>query len=342
MKQLNALYFPETLPRGENLAPFLALCDTISFYALPSSGNASPPVPLPGHDRCIGYCPVPMREEDLVRFRHLIREIEGREGEFYHGLLSSFSPGNRAREEDAGWALAAALRAGEKRQAPESGEQEVIWRSMLVLKLAEMLAREEDEIARGLSAISARQAELLASIRGGDEDDEDEELDLDPGRESMSRAAARPERLAKAWASLYLRDDRASASRILAAAGSEMLDLLADAHAGLGGGAPEKLAVVALPDGQEETALFPGESGKRFRELLEEIAGTPTVPAGLREELAGLARAAERAGSPSLRTLTLYAFAGHSARRLFARLCNAPPDTGDRSGPVTAILAVLT
>lgn len=365
MKELNALYFPDTLPRREDISALLAVCDTISFYALPAAGNAPSPCPAPPeHGRCAGYCPVAMAADELLRFQHLVKEIQGREEEFYHGLLSSFSPGNRPRDEDSTWSLRAALRVGEKEKSAGAAEQEVVWRSMLVLQLAEMLARKEQEIARGLTAIAGQEAELLAAIRGDDKDDDEDPglgLALPGADDGLSRPAARPEQLARAWGNLYLRDAKAGLARhLLVATGEEMLDLLADAHESLGGRAPEKLAVVSLPSGtdmtpplaagEEKRVSAGGRPEKRFRELLEEIAASPSLPAGLRRELEEKALEMSRSvlpdrkNSPLVRTLTLYAFEGQSCLRLFARLCNRQsPDAGagDRSGPATGILAVL-
>jgi len=364
MKQLNALYFPDTLPRREDLSSFLPVCDTISFYALPTAGPPPSLCPPSEHERCAGYCPVAMAADELLRFQHLVKEIQGREEEFYNGLLSSFSPGNRRRDEDSAWSLRAVLRAGGKEKSSAAAEQETVWRSMLVLQLAEMLALKEQEITRSLTAISGQEAELLAAIRGEDDDEEEgpeSGLALPGADDALSRPAVRPERLARAWGNLYLRDARAGQTQLLAATGNEMLGLLADAHEGLGGGAPEKLAVLSLPSGTDMTACLAageeksiptlGETGKRFRELLGEIAASPLLPAALRRELEKTAMEINRAvlpdrkNSPLVRTLTLYAFEGQSCLRLFARLCNSPApdaDAGDLPGPATGILAVLT
>lgn len=358
MKPLKALYFPGTLPSRENLSPFLAICDTISFYTLPPA----PPSPTTEDERWAGYCPAALTQEEFLRFAHLVKEIQGREREFYHGLLSSFSPASRSRDEESGWSLLTALRDGRKKDTGHTAEQETLWRSMLVLKLAELLAQEEEEVAQGLTAISTQEAELLAAIRGEDlVDDEDEErellgLALSGGKAALDRPAAPPERLAKAWGNLYLRDALAGNTEILATAGNEMRDLLADAHESLSGRSPEKLALLHLPgtaalaggEGQEPFAL--GEPGKRFRQLLREAAGSPALSAGLRRELEQQALEISRIVPPGGRnspgqTLTVYGHQGHSCLDLFARLCNRhSPETGAKnpSGPVTGLLAVLT
>ncbi|MBW1791177.1 MAG: hypothetical protein JRJ14_02745, partial [Deltaproteobacteria bacterium] len=88
MSQLTALYFPDTAITTQAVYQELLFFDKILFY---QPVEIDPETHSPeGLDLCSGYPPVPFKE-DLDRFKSLLRELKGHEGEFYSGQLSSMS-----------------------------------------------------------------------------------------------------------------------------------------------------------------------------------------------------------------------------------------------------------
>jgi len=274
-QSLNALFSPETNPHPADLQPFRLLCDTLFFYTLPGGETIQP-----------GYIPAQLSEKEQTRFQALGRELKGHEIEFHGGLLASLSAGYGDRDEASVGSLISSLRAGKKTAQPQKTEDEALWQAMLILKLTEMLREEEREITRGFMAISNKEAELFAAIRGEEgEDDEEEEQALRelaavtaPGGPAINLT-----RLARAWGRLYLRDIRAEEFPLLVTTHEELQGLLAEVYENLTGRPPMQLVSLVLPsqavseddDTQEEnfrTATV--DSRELFNRVLQEIAAT--------------------------------------------------------------------
>ncbi len=357
-QSLPALFSPETSPQPTDLQPFRLLCDALFFYALPSENTTQP-----GHeDSGTGYTPVRLSEEEQARFQSLARELKGHEAEFHGGLLASLSAGHGDRDEASVGSLASRLRSGAKPVDPHKAKDEALWQAMLILKLAEMYREEEREIAQGFLAISGKEAELFAAIRG--EGAEEEGRDEEEEQALRELAAARPlsgptinlTRLAKAWGHLYARDARAEEFPLLVTSHEDLQGLLAEVYETLTGKSPRQLVSLALPtptQGAEDAGLVEkfradtGASREHFNGLLMGIAASGTISAERLTELQEAGNDLNRAAlpflksSPTEKAMRFYAYEGVSLIDLFARLCGAPIVEPQKISAATGLLAVL-
>jgi hypothetical protein len=351
-QSLTALFSPETNPDPADLQPFRLLCDTLFFYALPGKAGEQ--------GLGTGYTPVHLSGDEEARFQSLARELKGHEAEFHGGLLASLSAGQGDRDEASAGSLASRLRSGKEAAQPQKSEDKILWQAMLILKLTEMFREEEREIAKGFLAISGKEAELFAALRGEEaEEDGGDEEEVEALREL---AAARPPggptvnltRLTKAWGRLYLRDTRAAEFPLLITSHEELQGLLAETYEALTGRLPRQLVSLTLPSQTENKAegalaekfsTAAGASKEHFNGILLGIAASATISAERLTELQEAGNELNRAtlpfpeGGPSEKSIRFYAYEGASLIDLFANLCGEPRKA---TGAATGLLAVLS
>jgi len=349
MKQsLTALFSPETSPHPAELQPFRLLCDSLFFYTLPDKADQSGQEG-PG----TGYTPVRLSAEEQVRFQSLAMELKGHEAEFHGGLLASLSAGYGDRDEASAGALASRLRSGKKTSPPQKSEDEILWQAMLLLKLAEMFREEEQEIAQGFLAVSGKEAELFAAIRGEESETGEEDEEENKALQELAATAARGgptiniKRLARAWGRLFTRDAKAAEFPLLVTTHKELHDLLAETYEALLGRPPRQLVSLALPARialPEEFRAATGAAREHFNRLLMTVAASGTISAELLAELQGAGNDLNRAALPFLQScptekvMRFYACEGASLIELFASLDGETPP---HPTTVTGLLAVF-
>jgi hypothetical protein len=363
-QSLNALFSPETTPHPADLQPFRFLCDSLFFYALPDQNAPQPVQPGHGekHEQCAGYTPVHLSDKELSRFLSLIRELKGHEAEFHDGFLASFSAAHGDRDEASAGSLAASMRLGPQAVPSRKAEDAALWQAMLILKLAEMLRDEQREIDRSFLALSDREAELFAAIRGteAEESEEDDEEVQTLGKLAATAAVpSRPTfnlaRLTKAWGYLYARDAKAAEIPLLVTTHEELHGLLAEVYETLTGGLPRQLVTLALPnqgetredaDLVEKFRTATGAPREHFNRLLLEIAAGWTISSERLTELQEAGNALNRAAlpflknSPAEKPMRFYAYEGTPLRDLFAGLCRLD-EPRKNAAATTGLLAVL-
>lgn len=243
MPPLNALYFPETSVTTRQVSRELFFFDKI-FHYLPAEAEKSSD-PEAGLGLCQGYPPVPFHE-DLERFSHLIRELKGNEAEFYSGHLSAMAAGPvKNREEQSVRSILQAL--GGRPAAEDAGAKaaarEELWQARLLLRLAEILSQEEQELQQELEAISVKEKELFEELKGEPEIP----FSLSSLPPAISRPPVRPEILVRAWARLFLADPRQDSHTILVSGLQDAVEMLFDANESLSGKRPARLFRIPLP-----------------------------------------------------------------------------------------------
>ena len=347
-QSLNALFSLETSPHPADLLAFRLLCDSLFFYALPGKTEEQE---MEG-----GYTPVHLSAAEQTRFQSLAQELKGHEAEFHGGLLASLSAGYNDRDEASVGSLVSSLRSDAKAAQPQKTTDEALWQAMLILKLAEMFREESREIAQGFLAISDREAELFAAIRG-DEEEEDEEEEQALRALAAATAMGGPtinlNRLARAWGHLYLRDTRTREFPLLATTNAELQGVLAEGYEARTGRPPTPLISLALPshtECEEDAGLADKfraatvASRGDFSRVLLGIAASGTISAEQLAELQAAGNELNRAALPFLqdrraeKTMHIYAYEGTSLVELFADLCGEPQKAAATS---TGLLAVL-
>ena len=350
-QSLTALFSPETSPLPADLQPFRLLCDTLFFYALPGKAEQQ--------ELWTGYTPVRLSGEEQTRFQSLAQELKGHEAEFHGGLLASLSAGHGDRDEASVGSLASRLRSEAKPVDPQKAKDEALWRAMLILKLAEMYREEEREITQGFTAVSGKEAELFAAIRGGETDEEEDGDEVQALRElaaatTQSGPTLNLARLTKAWGHLYTRDTKAAEIPLLVTTHEELQGLLAEEYETLTGRPPRQLVSLALPTQTESAeyggliekfAAATGTAKEHFNRLLMDLAASGTISAERLTELQGAGNDLNRAalpflkGSPAEKSMRFYAYEGTSLIDLFASLCG---ESRTATVTTTGLLAVLS
>ena len=203
MNKLHALSFPDTNITSRHVSQELLFFDKI--FCFQASETDEPGDPQANLGLCESYPPVPFNDQ-IDRFRHLIRELKGNEGEFYSGQLSAMNLEYlESRDESTVKNLITAIsgqNASESSSAEQNKEGEELWQARLLLKLAEILYREEEELQQGLSAVSHKETELFDALKG------------EPGFAPLTlpeiplknRIRIRPQILINAWAKLFVHD----------------------------------------------------------------------------------------------------------------------------------------
>lgn len=219
MPILNSLYFPETiLPR--HLRNCLLLLPDTLHQLQPVEPATAAPDETPADDIFMeqGICQVhtpSLLGKDRERFMGLLNEIKNRKDGFAE-QLSSLTLAHLSQEKGSGdhssQAILSTLLGGQVPADPESEEEKekaALWQARLVLALAEILDREEAELASTLSGIDDSELELFKDLRGEAEGG-DANKEADPFAE-LARIKAnlnqpRPgtvKRRCQAWKTLY-------------------------------------------------------------------------------------------------------------------------------------------
>ena len=139
---LNGLYFPALRPAPAFSSALTDLVDRLFCYTKVEDCE-----PVPG---CEVRAVAPLGP-DRERFLSLLKEMTGREAEYFKGQLAAAFGAGRDRDEASGWNLAAALKRDNSVKEPPPGKKsgyERLWQARLVLELAERVSAAEMEIQR--------------------------------------------------------------------------------------------------------------------------------------------------------------------------------------------------
>lgn len=174
MNHRNALIFPETAPNGGTLRQLLLFFDTI-FHYLPVEADPEtgpPPTNLPT-GLCTSYAPVPLGEEREL-FQKIIRSLE-KQKEDGGGLISGLSLAHLSSSMagDRDEALSSTLSAALKKSGDTKTAALELMQARVLLKLAESMDREEEEIAAKLAEIAGSEQELLDALKGPLDEEEE-------------------------------------------------------------------------------------------------------------------------------------------------------------------------
>jgi len=348
MNMLNALFFPEAVPKEDLFGRLSLLLDRIVYYQVAEEGAVDRGTPWEG------YVPVPMGD-DRDRFLRLIEDIKRHGAEFYSGQLSSLSGALSDSYDDTTVSSLVASLQG-KRGVGEVAEARAktarLWQARLFLKLAEILAVEEVEIDRSLAAIGTKEKNLFGAIHGDLAEPEDDDLQETAGVSLCGKLPVNSERLLDAWGNLFAEDPREY--DVLVTDNDDAAATVFDIFEKQAGKTPRFLAETTMP----------GCGHRRFRdesvEVMRALTNSRQVIVGcLREVLAGenIDAASRRLASGTemwsktmavladnrhegQSVLAFYWLAGCSLKDVFRKICGMSPadPAGEQHGGLIAVL----
>jgi hypothetical protein len=250
MTRLTTLFFPDTIMEPAVRNRLLLFFEKVNYY-LPAEEETT----TAANPHCQGYAPVPLGD-DLENFQRTIKDILTNVydyGQRLHLLsLASMVSGPESEDgENSVSSLAAAIRTSGRRDPDRPSESEKLWRARLVLKLAERLDRDQENIDNQLLQLIRSHQAMLARLRGIDgEMLEDTDLSSatkdawsQPGRDIFLRM--------QAWTHLYLADPAPLSSQtapILTTRHQAAIDLLSATYGKHFNRQPEVLFSIPLPD----------------------------------------------------------------------------------------------
>lgn len=277
MNTLDTLYFPDTvLPLHQQL-PLALFFNTIHLLQPveqdekkdrdePSAaGTATGSYPFMETGFCQVHTPSSLGA-DRDRFLHLLHDIRTRKDSYveqlsYLSLASLSAPANRG--DNSKQAILSSLLQGIDKNVEANDQQErlALWQSRLVLKIAEILDQEEEELALQLATIDDREIALFRSLQGEmRESGEEESPGEDPFKELLElrqkMSQPRPGMIKnrfRAWSRLYRSGPLPENFSIWTTRRQEAADVLLEQYEKECGQAPSRLLQIDLP------ARFNGE-----------------------------------------------------------------------------------
>lgn len=274
MTSLPVYHFPETDITLDDVRRQLLFFSQI-HYLTPIENKETDPDAL-----CAAYTPAPLGD-DIERFRQLLAELKGNEAAFYQGQLSNMAleyMENR-NPETVRDIISNLQTPGSMPNSnpPISVNDEKLWQARLLLKLAETLRQEENELSKGMSAMRERQAELLQDLKG---EEELHDLFHSLADTPTSQFPVRIESLIKAWGQILLAGDRQP--WFLNCFSPEAAEPFFEANEDLSGQRPVRLLRLPLPDCDQDPEKY-----LKKRELwLSELAECRTKIAALLQDIA--------------------------------------------------------
>ncbi len=240
------------------MAKFLIFFDALSYFLPTESDGPCNKDNIFFKTQCTGYVPAPLGD-DLVRFNRLLREMEtSRPGEFSRLFSAANAPvatGQiRDRDETSAGSIYSALHADAETKT-KMQHKERLWQARLVLKLAEMLDRKENEVRQGLERISSVEQKVFASLEGLNGPEPDDLAVSDRSKKNVGIPQAPPLKTSallnplrvKAWAELYLAASSDQHPLILVTANPESGSTLLDGYETTWRRDPEKLFSLSIP-----------------------------------------------------------------------------------------------
>ncbi len=208
MCALKSLYFPGTSIYSPQQYPMFLLplnihiLQPVEDVELASDVNLADSFIKNGF--CQGYTPTPLGD-DRDRFLNLVEDIQNRKDDYAAQLsqltIAAMTSNNKKQVESKNDILSSLIGTTSSAQVEEQEQAGDLWQARLMLKLAEMLDREEEELSLNLSVLEDYEAELIQELQGA-QDDEDENpfADLQQLKKNMvsQRTGAMKRRLA-AW-----------------------------------------------------------------------------------------------------------------------------------------------
>ena len=333
MTTLSAIHFPETTLTPQEIKGQSLLFNAISYIIATASTEDENPL-------CPPYDPAPLGD-DATRFGQLLDELKGNETAFYQGQMSNLALEYlETRDEDTVRDIISAVH-GEKttKKTPEEEKEfEKIWQARLLLKLAEMMRQEEEEVQESFQRIRGAQEDMLGDLKG---EEEFQDLFHTLKKSLPQPTPVRIESLIKAWGQLFCQGSETF--NILHCFNANGAEPFMEVSEAITGKRPTRLVRLPLPDcsapldrftskreqWQQDNTAWLTELQTALQTVTEK--GLDAVPAAEFSKLAAqwtseieqsnlwdVASPTKKCGAPALEIYLL----GADALSLVARLCN--------------------
>ncbi len=214
MQSLNSLYFPETVLPHHLRNTLLLLPDSLHFLQPVEGDDSTSADPFMEKEICQAHTPSPLGK-DRNRFVGLLQEIQEQKStnaEQFSQLTLAHLSDEMQRGEQNHRSIMTSLseeKIVEDKAADDKQQAEELWKTRLVLALAEILDKEEAELAENFSNIDSNELDLFQALKG-ELDAETESEDDDPFAEltriRSKLSQQRPgtiKRRFQAWKSFY-------------------------------------------------------------------------------------------------------------------------------------------
>jgi len=181
MNSLEALYFPGTAIYSARQFPVFLLLEKAHLLRpveLPVKADNSPDIFITS-GLCQEYTPCPLGDSK-DRFLRLVRDIRERKDDYAAQLsaltIASLSA-KRASIDDTAQGIISTLLGSHGVAVPAENEDDSqLWQARLVLKIAEILDQEEEEVAVQMAMLEDQEQDLLKELQGEIDDEEEESL----------------------------------------------------------------------------------------------------------------------------------------------------------------------
>lgn len=350
MNTLEALLFPGTTLTSARHFPLLLLFRPLSLLLPvepPEQADSTADI-FTRSAICQAITPCPLGD-DRQRFLQLIADIRNRKDDYAAQLsaLTLAAMTRNGQQKESEQSIIATLLGGHRlaeQVKPEDDRQARLWQARLVLKIAEILDEEEEDLGKQLALLDDQQDDLFKRLHGQIEGEDEEDLVAE--LEQLRRKMSSPDRKAvrnrlNAWKQLLMLGEVPNLPIWLTTM-PEAADLLLEDWPGAGG-SNKLLCTLALPahiGWTAEAALariepFRTEAASILTNLAEALAGSDQA------RLEGLVQQWQAAIEQAFPTATN----GRCQLRIYdlrptccAVLLGRPAQLGDTAGSLLAVL----
>ena len=170
MNTTTAYIFPETLPDKELLFPLVQVFETlVHLQTVENEPRTEPDSPfieeLRRHQRLRAWTPIPLGHQ-REHFLALAQDIATRGHEYINQLsMLTLADMHLHQSTESRNSIITNLLRGSDIRNQKDEEQTLLWQARLILKMAEILDREQKAVDKALQSIDKRQKAILEELR---------------------------------------------------------------------------------------------------------------------------------------------------------------------------------
>ncbi len=255
MNSLETLYFPDTAIISTRQAPLALLFSKINLIQPLEDGNPEEENPMDSfmNSPLCRQLPLHPLGEDKERFLYLINDIKNRKDDYAAQLsnvtLASLSEKKSPGEESKNQILSSLLgRTPQTSTSSDSDKKNVLWHARLMLKIAEMLDREEEEVAQALVFLEDSENAIFNQLKGVN-DEESENLYEDMKKITSKLGKPQTQSITQRMRSWFrfIKNTPLPACSIWTTPRQEVAEILFEDHENLHNQEPIHLAKLELP-----------------------------------------------------------------------------------------------